>query len=290
MKNLFKKLKEKFFADPQVVVLLKPHGQTGFLDGELARLMAYSLRRGSNRREVLINPRVNRKSDCVLACDPESLAGALAQKQSEDISFVAAGPVLDWQPAVPVDPRIDLILAPTEAIKESWISHDQAWQERIAVWRPGVLDRGVASRSKGTCLIYARGIKKEFFDKVATWFWEQDFRFDVYDKDEFDERAFDNLLKKSSWVLYLNEEPTDHLPLYAAWMANVPTLVYSKKMIEVPTTAGVALTDEDELRAALSAFVAGKEEYAPRAHALASHTDKVAAGRLLSIVRGYSTD
>lgn len=249
-----------------------------------------SLERGFSQLKITyrIDPWGPISGTVVVFGSPEALVWALLQKKKGVIKKVIAGPGISTLPSdhnnLIANPDIDVVLLPTDAIKTRWTQIDQYF-EKAVVWSAGVenkrLKRIESAIGGQACVVYSRNADEKLFKHIMEVLWDHKVPIIVSNYGTFRTREYIHLLRKAKFLIYLDNFASQPLPLYEAWMANVPSIVMGQP---VEPGCGLSFDGVNDFEAKLLEFQERVSSYNPRQYALTHHTDSISAGKLRSIL------
>ncbi len=233
----------------------------------------------------------------------DTLRWALDQKQKGFIKTIVAGPNIVVTPAdenrLIMDVQINHVVVPSQWNKDWWVSFDQSLEHRITPWAAGVSDNGPGRDPKGLCLVYSKNVDEKLFSRIIESLWEHKVPITVSAYGQFHQHEYFRLLKKTRMLIYLSNFESQGLALHEAWMADIPTLVFSggqmrynehhweNPLISAPyfdPRCGLIFTSEADFESKLLEFIEKYDTFTPRNYSLEHFTDAIAARRYLDVV------
>ncbi len=233
----------------------------------------------------------------------ETLRYALDQKRKGFIKTLVVGSNVVTTPEeagnIIKDPLIDKVILSSEWVKRWWLSFDQLFDAKAAVWASGADDRGPSRDEHGICLVYSKDTDEKVFQKIIEIVWTYKFPIVVSHYGTFNHEEYHRLLQKAKMVVYLSEFDPDGLALREAWMADIPTLVWSRGAVEyqgrrfddpevgapyMRPECGLTFVGDADFERKLIEFLERYKTFAPRQYARAHFASEIAARRFLDIV------
>ncbi len=269
--------------------------------------MVSSLLRGLSELNIpyQFNKPLKEKIDvaCVLT-GPDVLCWAIKEKQKGNIKKIIAGPIISIAPqeenGLILSPEIDIFVVPSPWVRDWWISTDNSLGHKVKLWSSGVEDRGVLRNNSDSALVFKKNAPEKIFSSVLTELTRRNIHAHVIEYGSFSHKQYFDLLAKSKFVVYLTNSESQGLALAEAWMADIPTLVWSRGYFEyknyywedqkisspfLTQESGLFFRDEKDLGQALDKFLSGIESYSPRKYALANFSDKVSTQKYLNLIK-----
>jgi glycosyltransferase involved in cell wall biosynthesis len=235
----------------------------------------------------------------------DTLRYALEQKRKGFIKTLIAGADIvhtpDEEGNIIKDPLIDKVILASDWSKRWWVSFDQLFDSKAAVWASGVDDRGSNRDKQGVCLVYSKNTDEKVFQKIIEILWTYKLAIVVSHYGKFKHEEYHRLLQKAKMVVYLSEFDTDGSALREAWMANIPALVWSRGYVEyqgrrfddpevgapyMRPECGVVFTGDGDFERKLIEFLERYDAFEPRQYASAYFANEIAARKFLDIVEG----
>lgn len=258
-------------------------------DAEISETIA-SIQRGFADLKITysLNPWKKITGAVLVIASPEALSWALQEKKKGLVKTVIAGPGISALPTdhnrLIADPAIDKVIVPTGVVKTHWTEDDQYFDGKAVVWTAGVADDGTGRISDGVCVVYSRNADEKLFSHIMETLWSHKVPIAVSNYGQFRSREYVRLLKKAKFLIYLDNFENQPLPLYEAWMADVPALVFGEIEGLVPPGCGLLFKSSDDFETKLLEFQEKYASFHPRPYALTHYTDSISAGKLRSII------
>ncbi|MBC7766810.1 hypothetical protein H7Y21_02350 [Arenimonas sp.] len=150
-------------------------------------------------------------------------------KNKLDSQTLIAGPTLVITPAdenkIILNKKIDIILTPSDWVKNFYVSIIPEIKNRTYSWPAGVTIPEEISTNK-EILILKKNIDAEIFTKVKEILTGKNISFKTLEYGAFKKSEYMELLKSTSYLIYLQKTESQGIALQEAWSYNVPTLVY----------------------------------------------------------------
>ncbi len=237
---------------------------------------------------------------CVLS-GVDVLRWAIAQKQQGWIGKIIAGPNVSVLPSdfsgLLKNPNIDILLTPSQWVRESYIQNSPELKDKIKIWPAGVAIPNKNLNVKSyDFLIYNKIKDKELLRQIEKYLKNSDFKCVTLNYGEFSQKNYYSLLDISRFEIYLSETESQGLAMFEAWARGVPTFVWERGFWEthglkifghtsspyLNQRAGLRFKDFDEFILRLKDFMAG--HYESREYARQEFDNRAGAEKLLQII------
>lgn len=150
-------------------------------------------------------------------------------KNKLDTQTLIAGPTLVVTPndedKIISNKKIDIILTPSDWVKDFYESISPEIKDKTFSWPAGVTIPNETTTSK-EILILKKNIDPEIFTKVKEILTSKKISFKTLEYGTFKKSEYLELLKNTSYLIYLQKSESQGIALQEAWSYNVPTLVY----------------------------------------------------------------
>lgn len=237
-----------------------------------------------------------------------ALRWAICLKNKKKIKRVIAGPNLVVMPDnfshLVLSPEIDIILVPSDWVKELWLSNAPELSGRVFVWAAGVDDFGLNETQGGERkpLLYIKNIPDEVIIGVESILREENIDYDIIRYGEFIRQEYLDKLDRTNFMIYLQNSESQGISLLEAWGKGVPTLVwscgyfeYDSKKFYAKNIAAPYLNDEsgrffatpNELKDLLKLIKSGGIKFYPREYYINNFTNKICAEKFLKIIQNW---
>lgn len=267
-----------------------------------------SLTKGLNELNYIfkLNParRDIKKADTVIVNSSiDALSWAIAAKSSGEIKKLIAGPNLVVSPldedSILCNQSIDLIIVPSQWVKDFYISLAPEIADKIFVWPAGVdvPDFGLAERVE--ILLYVKNTADDLLSFIEKQLKNQGFLYKKLVYGNFKKDEYFKALNRSQAMIYISNSESQGLALFEAWARNVPTMAWSRgyfeygkfnwknKNISAPymtDQTGEIFTGAGDFNNVLYKFLRKIKIYAPRDFVLNDFTNIRCAEKLLRII------
>ncbi len=256
-----------------------------------------------------INPSLDKMSENVhVISSVAALNWAIKQKHLGKINKLIAGPNISTLPyyngAVLCDPAIDIILVPSEWVKEVYSKSRPEISSKIRVWPAGVKVPEITAKplrplSERKSLVFRKSIDDVSFNKITEELKNRKILFKVISYGSFKQEEYFDLLKDSDGLIYLQEVESQGLALQEAWARSVPTLVWNKGHFTYPTgeridgnivapfltpETGMFFKNAENFPSAFDEFQSKLHSFTPRDYVIKNLSDKVCAENYLKII------
>jgi glycosyltransferase involved in cell wall biosynthesis len=194
-----------------------------------------SLKRGLTELNVpfQINPQMSQISDTVhVLSSINALNYAIDLKKKGMIKKILAGPNLVVTPndnnRLILNPLIDIVLVPSEWVKNMYLSLAPQLAEKIQVWPAGV--QTIKTRNdnqRDLCLVYIKSVGHQVIEPILSELKRRNINFKTISYGSFKHEQYLSYLTKAKFLIYLSQSESQGLALHEAWMHDVPTLVWN---------------------------------------------------------------
>lgn len=176
----------------------------------------------------LLNP-VRPQGTVHVLSGTEALRDGINWKKENKIKKLIAGPNLVTSPKesdeILLSKEIDIILQPSQWVKDFYLKECPELDQKIKIWHSGSKKIPNQSTRENFCLIYFKNYGEENLNSIIETLKNKKIDFKVLKYGSFAQKEYFDLLKKSSFVIYLSKSESQGLALQEAWIRNVPTLV-----------------------------------------------------------------
>ena len=232
--------------------------------------------------EFLINKKI--ENICEVACvlsGRKTLLWALEQKKIGKIKKLVAGPNIVISPndfgGLIKNPLIDVIVVPSQWVKDYFVKLAPGITNRLVVWPAGVTVPILEASNKTIdFLIYNKIVGNNLVSKIVETLQQKNYSFQIINYGAFHQEAYFTLLNKSKYEIYLSESESQGLAMFEAWARGVPTLVWDKGLFEyqgvsvmglvsspyLKDQTGMRFSDLEDFKLKLPIFVG--HDFAPR--------------------------
>jgi len=265
-----------------------------------------SLIRGFDKLKVdyQLNPRVQNISDavCVLS-GVSTLKWAIKAKKKRKIKKIIAGPNIIIIPSdaggILLDEEIDLVIVPSQRVKDFYSSFRKGFGKKIKVWPAGVEICPQPKEKREGCLVYKKNIDENLFDFILKYLESQNIDYKIIKYGRYKKEKYFEILNKIKFMIYLSKSESQGLALQEAWIRDVPTLVWDRgywqyqnyklqdDKINIPyltEKCGISFKDKDDFRNKFNILVKNLSNFEPRRYSLENFTDEISARNYLRII------
>lgn len=231
-----------------------------------------------------------------------ALRWAIEAKKSGTIKTLIAGPNLVITPndfgGVINSPEIDLILQPSDWVRDFYITINAELSSKINIWPSGVAVPPMSEQEKNTIVVYVKNdYTKEQLRIIEDALSDQTTRYLLYGK--FNQQDFFDALASAKGMIYLSNSESQGIALQEAWVRDVPTLVWDRGYFEHETyrfeaaniaspyidpRCGMTFTSFEAFPNALATFLHELETYNAREYVVDTLSDKKSVERLLALI------
>lgn len=255
--------------------------------------------------ELGVNFSVNKIPEgvCEIACvlsGVKTLQWAIKQKQLGEIKKLIVGPNIVVSPnsekGLLKDDYIDIILVPSQWVKDYYSAIAPEIANKIQIWTAGVnLPPKIVSQKNIDFLIFNKIGKHHLFEKIKEYIKDKGYSFRVVNYGQFYQAEYFKLLDQSKFEIYLSESESQGLAMFEAWARGAPTFVWEKGFYEsegvrvsgkisapfLEKISGSYFSNENDFILKFNEFINAK--YEPREFVKANFTNKAAAEKYLDI-------
>lgn len=235
----------------------------------------------------------------------QTLRWAISQKQKGLIKNIVAGPNIAISPkddgGIWRNPLLDIIIVPSEWVKDHYISEAPELEKKIRVWSAGVdLPKDPAVPKQYDFLVFNKISNGALYEQVVDYLKHKGFKVVVLKYGNFKQSDYFKLLDKSKYEIYLSESESQGLSMFEAWARNVPTFIWERGYWETKTyrwdgltaspylapEAGMSFKDFEAFAGNLVIFMKGM--YTPRKYIQDNFTNSISAQKYFEIYNSVS--
>lgn len=151
-------------------------------------------------------------------------------KSKKDNQILIAGPTIALSPtehdSLLCNEKIDIILTPSNWVKDFYLSLVNTLEDKIYNWPSGVHIPKTKTSSQGPILVYKKDIAEDIFEDVIQKLEKNNLSYEVISYGNFSHQDYISKLQKTPLLIYLQKTESQGLALQEAWAHNVPTLVF----------------------------------------------------------------
>ncbi|MDI6883501.1 MAG: hypothetical protein QMC93_03555 [Patescibacteria group bacterium] len=265
-----------------------------------------SLLRGFNALGIdyQVNPEAKRVSDIVCVVSGiDALRWAIEAKKKGEIKKIIAGPNLVITPkdagGILLDETIDLVVVPSEWVKNFYASFQPGFGKKIRVWGVGVENpKNFKERPRKGCLVYKKRVDDDLFNFVIQYLKSQNIDYKLIKWGRYKKERYFDLLNRVKFMIYLSESESQGIALHEAWMRNVPTFVWNREYWKwrdyqwqesssapyLAEDCGMFFKDKDDFVNKFNTFIKNLSNFKPREYSLKNFTDEISASNYLKII------
>lgn len=273
------------------------------------RVVTESLLRGLRELNYpfLLNPSLSAIDSGDTVLTNESLAAlrwGIRAKRAGKIKKLIAGPNLVVAPTdaggILMDDQIDLVLVPSEWVKNFYATFKPGWEPKIKVWAAGLVAAVSLGAKRDLCLIYKKTVDKNLFEQVVNFLSSRGVKYKVIKYGRYRRPRYFKFLTRSRCMIYLNETESQGMALGEAWMHDVPTLVWNRgywnygghfwqdEKVGAPyltDVCGMFFKDTEGFKVKWTDFFSALKRFRPREYMLQNFTDKLSAEKCLDLIK-----
>jgi len=250
-----------------------------------------------------LNPKINNISGivCVIQ-NVNALKWAIKAKRQGKIKKIIAGPNITITPedanSILLNKEIDLIIVPSQWVKDFYISLNPEISKKIRIWPAGVEFCPESKQKRRGCLIYKKSINKDIFNFIVRYLKSKNVDYKIIKYGKYRKEKYFKMLNKAEFMIYLSESESQGIALQEAWIRDVPTLVWNRgywqykqykwsKSSSAPylnDSCGMLFKDKDDFRDKYYLFINNLSNFGAREYSLENFTDKTTSKRYLEII------
>lgn len=168
----------------------------------------------------------------------DALKLAIEEKKKGNFKKLIAGPNLVVTPndfdGIINSKEIDLILQPSEWVKNFYLSISPNLEDKIKIWPAGVfVPKNQINTKKERILIYFKNCSdSRLLDVILNEMKIKKEQYDILFYGKFKQKEYYKLLEKAKFMIYISNSESQGLALQEAWARNVPTLVWNSSVFK----------------------------------------------------------
>ncbi len=243
---------------------------------------------------------------CILS-NHKTLAWALKQKKLGHIKKIIAGPNIAITPndfgKMLQHPDIDIIIVPSQWVKDFYTSVAPQIASKIRIWAAGVaLSENIGTLKDTDFLVYAKTCPDALIKHITDDLGREKYSYQLIKYGKFSQQEYFNLLSRSKYLIYLTESESQGIAMFEAWVRNVPTLVWDRGFwakdqykFEGNTASpylnnelGMRFKNVSDFKNVLETFV--QESFSPDKYVKNNFTFKISAEKYLNIVSSLENE
>ncbi|MDD2757937.1 MAG: hypothetical protein PHD72_00995 [Patescibacteria group bacterium] len=270
-----------------------------------------SLLRGLNELKYpyLINPKIAeiKTGDTVFVNGSiVALQWAIKEKKAGKFKKLVAGPNLVVGPddfnGIINTPEIDLILQPSDWVRDFYLSISPFLADKIKVWPAGVaLPENLNETDRVGAVVYFKNCSD---DKLPGHILKElknlPIKIDVLTYGHFKQKDYHRLLAGAKFMVYVSESESQGLALQEAWARNVPTLVWNggscrfehyrwrDPVISAPylsARSGMFFSGTDDFKKRLQIFMDSLDNFSARDYVRENLIDRKCAENFIKLIQ-----
>lgn len=180
-----------------------------------------------------LNPKSKNISDIVCVISRvDSLKWAIKEKKRGKIKKIIDGPNIVITPedagGILLNETIDLIIVPSQWVKDFYASFQKGFDKKIRVWPAGVEICSESKERRNGCLIYKKNVDKNLFKFIVKYLKSQNIDYKVIRYGRYKKERYFEMLKKIKFMIFFSESESQGLALQEAWIRNTPSLVWDR--------------------------------------------------------------
>jgi hypothetical protein len=233
----------------------------------------------------------------------EGLRWAIRAKTEGKIAKIIAGPNIAMPKehgGIIFNEHIDVFLAPSGWAKDWLASLAPARAGALRIWAAGVETAPITKLSAGreAIIVYKKRCPTALFERIIAELQKRKLPYKVITYGTYNRRAYLRALNMAKGLIFLSESESQGIAIHEAWMMDVPTLVWDRRLFKagdyewmgassapyLSDEVGVEFKDEQELSTKLDSFLQKLDTFRPRAYHLKNFTDQKAAQEYLKFI------
>jgi hypothetical protein len=238
---------------------------------------------------------------CVLS-GVSTLMAIIHLKRKGKIAHIVAGPNLVVSPedeqAVLMSPEIDIVVVPSEWVKEYYGKISPQLIPKLRVWAAGVeeVPKRVPFEKKHDFLVFNKIKGGILANDIIGYLTAKNYKVWGINYGKFEQGNYFELLRESKFMVYISETESQGLAMFEAWARGVPTLVYERGFFErnghivrgktaapyISEEAGETFQNFEEFKSLVEAIPIKK--FDPQEYVRKYFTHSAAAEKYLNIV------
>ncbi len=205
-------------------------------------------------------------------------------------------------------PLIDLVIVPSNWVKNLFCFISPSLKPRIQVWAAGVDEEYWKPKTKKSqnaeidFLVYLKTAPTPILTTLLKELKKNRLTYHILRYGYYTKEEYRSLLNKSRYMAYLSEQETQGMALFEAWACDVPTLVWDRRYWKwknenrinewtgassapyLTDECGLSFKNEHEIHDKLTEFLQKSMNYTPRKFILNDYTLAHTAREYLSIL------
>lgn len=198
------------------------------------------------------------------------------------------------------DSAIDVIIVPSQWVKDLYVSTDATLAPRIQIVPAGVpAEIGDVQTNKKKILIYFKNAPDNLYAYICKKLTSSNLQYTTLRYGTFKRDKYFKALTESFAMIYLSPTESQGIALNEAWIRDTPTLVWNRGYWEYKDTrwvdgkisapylsdeTGLFFEGEEDFEEKLQEFVSKLKNFSPRDYSLSRFTDEVCARLLMDII------
>ncbi len=237
----------------------------------------------------------------------ETLRWAIDQKKLGRIKTLIAGPTIVVSPLdcnkILTSPEIDLILCPSDWVKNYYESKIPDQKNKIKVWFAGVeipSEYNQRDNINRSCLIYLKNFDYKGLENIHKICDKLKVKIDTIIYGKFKKEEYFKKLINCDFMIHIGKSESQSLALCEAWVRNIATLVLNTEkwqyngdswedpLISAPyldDSTGRFFKESDSLEKVIFDFLNDLDNFKPREKSLSMFTDKKTTAEYLNIIQ-----
>lgn len=174
-----------------------------------------------------INPKSNKYAVTLVVSGVNTLKEQIKLKRPNEL--LVAGPAIvvtpDEEGGVIQDAHIDVIVVPSEWVKNMYRSLSPNISEKIQVWPSGVSIPETQTDGTGPVILYKKNISDDTYKEILLQLNNAGIKYEILEYGKFSQKMYFKKLETAPLVIYLQTTESQGIAQFEAWSYNVPTLI-----------------------------------------------------------------
>ncbi len=252
-----------------------------------------------------LNPKVQDISGVVcVVSGVNALKWAIKAKKEGKIKKIVAGPNIIVTPedanGILLNEVIDLVIVPSQWVKDFYASFKKGFDKKIRVWAAGVENpKDFQKNPRQGCLVYKKSVGKELFNFIIQYLESRNIDYKIIKYGRYKKEKYFEMLNKVKFMICLSESESQGLALQEAWIRDVPTFVWNRGYMQwnnykwyddrisapyLTDECGMFFKDKGDFVNKFNIFIKNFSNFKPREYSLENFTNKISAKNYLNIV------
>lgn len=198
---------------------------------------------------------------------------------------------------------IDKIIVPSEWVRDFFLTFDTELNKKIIIWPAGVIvpETEPPRSLREQILIFKKNTDEFLFRRICEYLQSNNIFYKIIEYGKFNRNQYIDELKKSKFMIYLQEIESQGIALIESWSMNTPTLVWSPGRYDftkynrsvfgninapyLSNKSGDCFKDFDDFKIKLSSFLENLSNYSPYIYVKENFDNRITSANLLSLIK-----